>query len=158
MSADERDRSPEEHRKLLERRANVVRARLLRTIDALDSRRHQVENIGATAKKVALPVAASFLGIAVVAAGTVLGIRAVLKSRHNRLLSTRIENAIERWRPQRRPSLLSEGLRKALLTAITVVATEAARRTVKNVIDGRLPDGRLAVGSALDVHHKELSR
>ena len=40
--------------KLLERRANVVRSRLLRTIDALDSRRHQVEKIGLQAKKLAL--------------------------------------------------------------------------------------------------------
>src|SRR5687768_12556851 len=129
--------SPEEHRKLLERRANVVRSRLLRTIDALDARRHQVEVIGEQAKKVALPVAATFLG------GAVVGIRSIFKRRHERLLSVRFANAIERWRPQKKPSFMEDLGRKALSSLVMLVTTEVARRSLKNVFDGRLPDGHL---------------
>lgn len=47
---------------LLERKANIVRARLLRTIDALDRRRHAVTDVGEDAarlvKRAALPVGA----------------------------------------------------------------------------------------------------
>ncbi len=134
--------SPEEHRKRLERRANVVRSRLLRAIDALDARRHQVEVIGVQAKKLALPAAATFLGVAVVTLGAVLGIRSIIKRRHERLLSVRFANAIERWRPPKKPSLLEDVGRKALASLVTIVTSEIARRSMKNVFDGRLPDGR----------------
>jgi hypothetical protein len=158
MSADGKERSPESTRQMLERRANIVRSRLLRTVDALDSRRHQVENIGDQAKKLAMPVAATFLGVAVVAFGTVMGIRSVFKRRHERLLSVRIGHALDRWRAPKRQSVFEEVSRKALATVVTMVATEVARRTLKNVIDGRLPDGRVAVGQALEAHHQELAR
>ena len=140
MSADgkPKEKSPDEHRKLLERRANVVRSRLLRTIDALDARRHQVEVIGQNAKKLLVPAAASFLGIAVVACGAVLGIRSVLKRRHERLLSVRVGHVLDRFRVQKRPSIFEDVSRKALTTMVSIVTTEIARRAVKSAVDGRL--------------------
>jgi hypothetical protein len=131
MSAEEKPVDP----KLLERRANVVRSRLLRTIDALDSRRHKVEAIGAEAKKMAIPVAASFAGVVVLTVGVVLGIRSLVRRRRSP-----IDNALarlDRWRAPRRPSLFEEVGRKALTAAVTIITTEVARRTMKNVLDGR---------------------
>jgi len=44
---------PEEARELLERRANVARSRLLRTVDELDERRHRLtENVSAFERNV----------------------------------------------------------------------------------------------------------
>jgi hypothetical protein len=133
MSADEKTVDS----KLLERRANVVRSRLLRTIDALDSRRHHVEAIGAHAKRLAVPVAASFAGVVVLTVGVVLGIRSLVQHRGR----TPMKNALarlDRWRAPRRPSLFEEVGRKALTAVVTIIATEVARRTLKNVFDGRI--------------------
>ena len=53
MSTKDKALSLDEQRSRLERRANVIRSRLLRTIDALDNRRHQVQEIGHHAKRLA---------------------------------------------------------------------------------------------------------
>ena len=41
-------------------------------------------------------------------------------------------------------------------SVVTMVATETSRRVLKNFVDGRMPDGRLAAGHALDVHHEAM--
>lgn len=46
---------------------------------------------------------------------------------------------------------------KVTLTVVTMVVTEATRRAMKNALDGRLPDGRLAVGAALEAHHQAMN-
>lgn len=158
MSTDEKHLSVDEHISRLERRARVIRSRLLRTVDALDTRRHQVTDAVVVAKHEAPKIGLSVLGIVAAAAGSVLGTRAYLKSRKERLLAYRAKRFIAQFRVEKRPSFAIVLLQKATVTAVTIVVTEAMRRVAKNTIDGRLPDGRLAVGAALEAHHQELQR
>jgi hypothetical protein len=140
--------------KLLERRANVVRSRLLRAVDALDTRRHQVTEVGVQAKEAAPKIGLSVVGIAVLSAGTVLGLRAWLRSRRERQLAYRLNRFIGSFRVEKKPSFAVEALQRIVTTALTVLVTEATRRALVNVVDGRLPDGRLAVGQALEAHQQ----
>lgn len=145
---------------LLERRANMVRSRLLRTIDALEARRHQVTEIGHEAKRLAKPAMLTFAAIAAVTAGGALGIGYLLarrRERKNSLLHQLVAIA-ENLHVEPKPSFAAELLKKVTYTAVTIVTTEVVRRTAKNAFDGRLPDGRLAVAGALDAHHEELSK
>jgi hypothetical protein len=134
--------SLDERRSRLERRANVIRSRLLRRIDALDTRRHQVTQIGNEAKRLAAPVLASFLGLAAVAAGMTFAVRAVMRRRRERFFSYRLARALEPLRHEERPSLLADALRKAAITGVGIVVTELARRGMKSLLDGRTPLGR----------------
>jgi hypothetical protein len=124
----------------------VVRSRLLRAVDALDTRRHQVTEIGAQAKEVAPKVGLSLLGIAMFSAASVLGLRAYAtrKRRERRFV----------WVRERQPSFVVRALQQIAMTTLTVIVAETTRRSVKNVIDGRYPDGRLAVGRALEAHQQ----
>jgi hypothetical protein len=140
--------------KLLERRANVVRSRLLRAVDALDARRHQVTEVGVLAKEAAPRVGLSLLGIVALTAGSVLGFRAYLRSRRKRLLGYRVKRLVGSFRFERKPPFAVEALQRITMTALTVFVTEATRRALVNAIDGRLPDGRLAVGQALEAHQQ----
>lgn len=136
----------------LERRANVVRSRLLRTIDALDERRHQVAEIGSKAKRV-VPIAGLVaLGIAGLAAGSIIALRAYLRGRKAR------RTFIPRLRIEKKPSMLLQLLQKVVLTAATAIAAEVSRRMTKNALDGRLPDGRLAVTGPLGLHHEQMMK
>lgn len=135
---------------MLERRANVIRSRLLRTVDALDTRRHQVTDVVDEVVAVAPLVGVSFLGIVAVAAGSVLSIRHYVKKRHQRVLAVRVRDFLENLRLQpKQPSFFARMGQKLVMTAVTVTATEVMRRLAKNTIDGRLPDGRLVVGREL---------
>jgi hypothetical protein len=156
MSAEDKKQSVEEHMKMLERRANVVRSRLLRAVDALDTRRHQVTEIGVQAKEAAPKVGLSLLGIAAVSAGALLGLRAYVKSRRQRMLSFRVQRFLGALplRVEKKPSFAVDALQRLAMTALTVLVTEATRRGLKNVVDGRFPDGRLAVGQALEAHRE----
>lgn len=151
---EKKELSTEEQRKRLERRANVVRSRLLRAVDALDTRRHQVTEIGVQAKEAAPRIGLSVLGIVALSAGSILGLRAYLKSRRERLFSYRVKRLLGTFRVEKKPSFFAEAFQKIAVTAITVVVTEATRRSVTNVVDGRFPDGRLAVGNALEAHQQ----
>lgn len=156
MSTD-KHHSVEAHMRLLERRADVVRSRLIRTIDALDTRRHQVTEMGAHAKKLAIPVAASVLGVAVVALGATFGLKALIRSRRERSLEWKVKNLFGRFRVEKKPPYWQQLLQKAGMTLVTMAATELGRRVTKNALDGRTPDGRLLVGRALDAHHHALA-
>lgn len=127
----------EEQRWRLERRANVIRSRLLRTIDALDDRRHQVQEIGHHAKRLAFPVAASLLGAVVVAAGATFAIRALVESRRERRFSYRLAKAIAPLRSEPRPPFWKEVLHKLTLTVLGIAATETAKRGARAFLDGR---------------------
>jgi hypothetical protein len=157
MSGEDKKQSVEEHMKMLERRANVVRSRLLRAVDALDTRRHQVTEIGVQAKEAAPKVGLSLLGIAALSAGSFLGLRAYLKSRRQRMLSYRVQRFFGSSFPlrvEKKPSFAAEAFQRLAMTALTVLVTEATRRSLVNVFDGRFPDGRLAVGQALEAHRE----
>ena len=159
MSTQENEKkelSAEEQRKRLERRANVVRSRLLRAVDALDTRRHQVTEIGAMAKAAAPRIGLSVLGVTAAVAIAGLSLRSYLKSRRERAFAYRAKRLLGAFplRVEKKPSFFAEAFQKIAMTAITVIVTEATRRSVTNVVDGRFPDGRLAVGEALQAHQQ----
>lgn len=126
--------SLEERRSRLERRANVIRSRLLRTIDALDERRHQIQEIGHHAKRLALPVGAVALGAVVVTAAAAIGARALVRRRHERRLGYRISKALAPLRREVRPPFWNEALRKVALAALGILASELAKRGVTSLL------------------------
>jgi hypothetical protein len=128
-----------EQRSRLERRANVIRSRLMRTIDALDNRRHQVEEIGHHAKRLAVPAVAGLVGIAVAAAGTSFAIRALLERRRERSFGYRLGKALAPLRQPARPPFWQDALRKLALTAIGILASELAKRGAVGLLNGRGP-------------------
>lgn len=126
-----------EQRSRLERRANVIRARLVRAIDALDLRRHQVQKIGHDAKRLALPVAGSLFGIVVLAAGTTFALRAVMERRRERYFGYRFAKAIAPFRAPARPTFWGEAFRRVALTVIGIVAAEVATRGARRYFEAR---------------------
>ncbi len=147
----------DERMKRLERRARVIRSRLLRAVDALDTRRHHVVEMGEHAKELAKPVAFSLIGIAALFGASVYAFSLAVKARRRVSLKQRVSQAIQRLDLVPRPSMSRQIFEKLTLSVMTFAATEIAKRVAKNVADGRLPDGRLAVGRALDRHHSRLS-
>jgi hypothetical protein len=133
-----------EQRSRLERRANVIRSRLLRTIDALDNRRHQVQEIGHHAKRLAAPVGASLIGMVAIGVGTTLAIRALLERRRERSFTYRFSQALAPLRQVRRPPFWQDALRKVALTAIGVIASELVKRGAHGLLAERGPVGLLA--------------
>jgi hypothetical protein len=129
---------PDERRSSLERRANAVRARLLRTIDALDSRRHQVQEIGHHAKRVAVPLLGTVLATVVLAAGSVLAIRVLARRRREGELSVRIARLVEPFRIARPLPFWQGAARKLSLTVLTILVSELAKRSAKALLDGRV--------------------
>lgn len=147
----------DEKRSRLERRANVVRSRLLRAVDALDARRHQVVEVAETARKVAVPAAAAVLGIVGLFGMSALAFGIAMKRRRRDSFSYRLAEAVREMELVPRPSIASRVLEKTLTTVASLAATELARRALQNAFDGRLLDGRLAVGHALDAHHRAVN-
>ena len=153
----------DERMKRLERRARVIRSRLLRAVDALDARRHHVVEVGEHVKEAAKPAAASLLAIAALFGASVFAFSLAVKARRSRSLSYRMSQAFKRLELGKRldlaprPSMARTLFEKVALSVMTFAATELAKRLTKNIVDGRLPDGRLAVGRALDQHHARLS-
>ncbi|AKU94654.1 hypothetical protein AKJ09_01318 [Labilithrix luteola] len=135
-----------DERERLEQRANAIRARLLRTIDALDFRRHQVSEVGHYAKRVAAPVVLTFVGLAVVSAGATFGVVGAVRRRRRRRWDRRLGNRLaplaRQLRGEKKPSIAAEVLRKGALAAASVLVTQLAKRAMKNMLDGKLPSGR----------------
>ena len=146
-----------EKRSRLERRANVIRSRLMRTIDALDSRRHQVAEIGHHAKRLAGPVMATAIGVAAVALGTTFAIRALMERRRARHFGFRLSKALAPFRKEPKRSFWSDALRKVAISALGIVASELAKRgTTRLLVGGGHVDhpGDGQVAPPLD-HHAE---
>jgi hypothetical protein len=138
--------SLEERRSRLERRANVIRSRLMRTIDALDTRRHQVTALSQHAKRLAVPVVATIAGVAIVAFAATVAVARYVKHRRERTLSRRASKLLSSFRPpEPRPPIWEDALRKLTVTLVSIVASEFGKRSVKNLLDGRVPSGRLLV-------------
>jgi hypothetical protein len=136
--------SLDEQRSRLERRANVIRSRLLRTIDALDNRRHQVQEIGHHAKRLAAPAFASVLGMLALAAGTTVAIRVLVERRRERSFTYRLSKALAPLRQPTRPPFWQEALRKVALAAVGVIAAELMRRGAHGLLADRRPIALLA--------------
>lgn len=133
-----------EQRARLERRADVIRSRLLRTIDALDNRRHQVQEIGHHAKRLAAPVGASLIGMVAIGVGTTFAIRALMERRRERSFTYRLGKALAPLREPPKPPFWQDALRKIALTAIGIVATELVKRGAHGLLAERRPVGLLA--------------
>jgi hypothetical protein len=140
--------SLDEQRSRLERRANVIRSRLLRTIDALDNRRHQVQEIGHHAKRLAMPVGAAFAGIVIATAATTFGVRALVRRRRERSFGYRLSQALAPLRREQRPPFWQEALRKVALTALGILASELTKRGAHGLIVGRGPRALLGPAPA----------
>jgi len=147
MSPKTKALSLDERRSRLERRANVIRSRLLRTIDALDNRRHQVQEIGHHAKRLAAPIGATVIGMVVLAAGATFAIRAFVEHRRERSFTYRLSKALAPLRREARPPFWKEALRKFGLTAIGIIATELAKRGAHELLAERGPVALLAAHS-----------
>ena len=126
-SAPDKTISIEEQRARLESRANAIRNRLFRTMDALDTRRHQVTELGHQAKKLAKPLAAGVLGLAVIAAGTAWAIGAAMERRRQKDLGYRFTRALAPLQPQR-PSFWSEAVRRVAMAGLGIAATHLLKK------------------------------
>jgi len=135
--------SVDDKMKMLERRANVVRSRLLRAVDALDNRRHQVVELGHTARQMAIPAAISVVGVAIALGLGALGVGLVIGASRRRSLGYRVKHALQGLElvPQP-PSLARRLFDKTALTLVSIAASEVGRRTLHNFVDGRMPGGR----------------
>ena len=127
----------EEQRARLEKRADVIRSRLLRTIDALDNRKNQVTELGHHAKRMAIPVATSFVGAAVLAAGMTVAIHALIERRRERRFGYRLAKALAPFRQPPRAPFWQDALRKMTLAALGMIAGELVRRGARGALQGR---------------------
>jgi hypothetical protein len=126
------------HRDVLEQQANVIRSRLVRTIDVLDKRRHQIAEIGGHVKRLAVPTALAVIGVAVATAAAAFAVTRLVRVRRERHLSYRVQKMLAPLVAEKRPSILHEAARRVTVTVLGIVAAEVAKRTAKNVLDGRL--------------------
>ena len=142
MSTKSSSLALDQQRLRLERRAALIRSRLLRTIDALDVRRHQVAELGHHAKRLAAPFAATAVGVAVVAVGTAFAIRVLVERRRQRRFGYRLAKALAplRVRAEPRLPLWQEALRKVTLTVLGIVASAAAKRATRGLLIDRATD------------------
>ena len=117
---------------ILERKANVARSRLMRTIDALDRRRHHLVAVGENIERAAIPAGAITVGV--VALGTVAAYaahRASVKRHQNAW-----RNVLARtFAPPPRPSFFAEAGRKVALALITLAIQEVGKRAIHGPLD-----------------------
>ena len=50
-----------------------------------------------------------------------------------------VSRALDRFRVEKRPSILEDVLRKAAVSLTTIVIAELAKRAARNLLDGRTP-------------------
>ncbi|MBX3206997.1 MAG: hypothetical protein KF764_18265 [Labilithrix sp.] len=158
MKPPKGDTPPSEGMELLERQANVVRTRLLRAVDALDARRHQVVEIGAQAKKMVKPAAISLFGAAALLGVSALALGLGLRRRRRRSLPGAVSRALRGLDVVPKPSLSWRVFESVAVSVMTFAATELVKQAAKNFIDGRLPSGRLMVGEALVDRRRRLAQ
>lgn len=121
-------------RRRLERRAEVVRSRLLRHIDALDDRRHQVQDLGRRAKVAGERFGAFAVGGALLLGGAIGLAVWALKRRSSKKLENRVASALAPLRRPRQPSLGADLGRRLLMTVIPVVVAQLSTRITKRAL------------------------
>ena len=149
---------PSERMRLLEQKANVIRSRLLRAVDVLDTRRHQVVEMGAHARQMVKPVALSLLGIAALFGVGALAVGLAVAARRRRSFGGQVSHALQKLDLVAQPSLARRVFERITLSMMTVAATELAKRMTKKIVDGRLAGHRrLAGGAVRDHDERELA-
>jgi hypothetical protein len=132
---------PFDERASLEDRATKARARLVRTLDALDLRREQVTQASHTARRLAVPIAVALVALGVAGATAAFALRASVRRKETNALPRRVGAALEPTRKamfgEHKPSITEETLRKVILAVAGLVATELAKRSLKLSFDGQ---------------------
>lgn len=127
---------PDAHRDEVERKANLLRERLLRTIDALDERRHAVLSVRGQVERHRTELELLGGGLALLAGvGVALAVHRV-RTREERLRRERREAVARLWRhpnwaARKQRGLLFRAARATLVSAATVTAVVLARRGVQ---------------------------
>ena len=126
-----------DHTQLIERRANVVRNRLLRTLDRLDQKRHAAVHMAEEVKGLAIPAAGVGAAVVFVLLGVALGVhRAHVRARRAARPFVGLRRALGGLLlppPPPRPSFLVEALRKAGFALVGVAANELGKVAMKRV-------------------------
>lgn len=128
----------ETEREALEREANLVRARLANTLDALDSRRHQLMDVKLQVRRFARPLMLIGSGLGTLLLGGVAF--AIYRSttsdarrrRQRKEMLPRMWRHPERVGAMQKPSLLAAVGRKLLTSALTMIGMEVLRRGLKH--------------------------
>jgi len=132
---------PFDARASLEDRATKTRARLVRTLDALDLRREQVTQASHTARRLAVPIAVVLVALGVAGATAAFAIRASVRRKETHALPRRVGAALEPTRKamfgEHKPSITEETLRKVILAVAGLMATELAKRALKASFEGK---------------------
>ncbi len=122
------------HRDQVERKADLLRERLLRTIDLLDQRRHIARDVRGRARRHPAVVMFGGAALALAAYGAVaLAVRAARARDQDRLRRERVEAVRRLWQHPERVARREHGLlfrvaRAALVAAATAAAVILARR------------------------------
>ncbi len=119
-------------REFLERKANIARERVLRTLDAIDQKRHAVVDVGARVselgRRYALPVGAA-IGASWVAVGM---LAYALHRRRMRMLKRSPRYWLTRATQPPKPSFVLDTLKRVLAATLVAATSELARRMVRH--------------------------
>jgi hypothetical protein len=127
----------------LTREANVVRSKLMRTVEQLDQRRHQIQGLRVEVQQKVKRFAATAALVLVAAVGAAAytvqrmvgaGVR---RRRARWQLAKRVWVHPDRAMRSERSSFLGEVVRSLLLTIATTVVTLPARRAVTLLLQGK---------------------
>jgi capsule polysaccharide export protein KpsC/LpsZ len=125
------------HRDQVEQKANLLRERLLRTIDALDERRHTMLSVRGQAERHRAGLEVIGAGLALLGGvGVALAVHR-MRTRDERLRRERLEAVARLWRHPDRIARKPRGLlfqiaRAVLVSAATAAGVALARRGVRH--------------------------
>lgn len=125
----------EDKMRRLERKATVLRSRLMQTIDVLDARRRQVRVVGERAKRAASSLGNGLLLVTVLVFGGAYVIGRAISARRRRSLPHRLSNAVDELRPTRPQGLGRRLAERVVLTIASILAAEIAKRTSRTMLD-----------------------
>ena len=118
---------------ILERKANVARSRLMRTIDALDRRRHHVVAVGENIERAAIPAGAIAVGVVALGSAAAYAAHRASLKRHQNAWRNVIARAFTP--PPARPSFFAEAARKVALALTMLAVQEVGKRAVRRALE-----------------------
>jgi hypothetical protein len=117
---------------ILERKANVVRSRLMRTIDALDRRRHHVVAVGEEIERAALPAGAIAVGVIALGSAAAYAAHRSSVKRYQNAWRNVLARAVSPPPPRR--SFFAEAARKVALGLTMLAVQELGKRAVHHAL------------------------